>query len=227
MDLKIEREAAKVLLNVLLSCKDPIREDLEKKLIDYFLSKKNERIFDFQKMVTIAEESGSDTGFHRLRDFCLYSKNDLDEVIITREDVYRHFCSTYHWKVVEDSLVSSYKSIINIPTWFVGHMLLPVKLKKRNKATYAEYSFSNLTIDMQNVFVPPEFKVQESGIYAIHFASIVSEINPAVSRMMNQQLESVNRFIEFRKDIGEIDYTKFQRFGDYSKFCQERYLKYF
>lgn len=227
MNLKIEREAAKVLLNVLLSCRCPIKENVEKKIVDYYISKNKEQTFDFQRMITLAEESDGDTVFHRLRDFCLYSRNDLNEVTVTSEDVYRHFCSTFHWKVIEDALISSYKNIKDIPTWFVGHMLLPVTLKKQNNATYAEYCFPDLRILIKNIFVPAEIKIHENGIYAIHFASIISEINPTISRMIGQQLESINRFVEFRKDIVEIDYLDFQRFGDYGEFCRKRYLKYF
>jgi hypothetical protein len=227
LNLKIESKAAQVLLNVLLSCRCPINEDVEKKIVDYYKSKKKEQVFDFQKMITIAEESDSDTVFHRLRDFCLYSKNDLNDVNITLEDVYRHFCSIFHWKVVEDALTYSYKDIKNIPTWFVGHMLLPVTIKEQNKALCADYSFSGLKILMRNIFVPDGIKIRENGIYTIHFASVISEINPAISKMINQQLESINRFVEFRNDIVEINYANFQRFGDYGKFCRERYLKYF
>lgn len=165
--------------------------------------------------------------FDRLRDFCLYSKDSLDEILITKEDVYRHFCCTYHWKVVEDALISSYKDIVNVPTWFVGHMLLPVKLEERGKETHAEYSFSNTKIRFLNIFRPPDIKLEKNGLYSIHFASVISKIDSAEFRMISQQLESVKRFVEFRNDIKKIDYSSFQRFGDYRKFCEKRYLKYF
>ncbi len=227
MNLKIERHAARVLLNVLFSCRCPIKENVEQKIVDYCISNKKEQTFDFQRMITIAEESDSDTVFHRLRDFCLYSRNDLNEVIITSEDVYRHFCSTFHWKVIEDGLISSYKNIKCIPTWFVGHMLLPVNLEKQSRAVRAEYYFSDRKIIFENIFVPSDIAIREEGIYTIHFASIISEISPAISKMIGQQLESTSRFVDFRKDVKEIDYADFQRFGNYKEFCRERYTKYF
>jgi len=227
MILEIETEAAKSLLKVLLSCRCPIKEEVEEKIVHYYLSQKNQPSFDFRKIIEIADESDSDTVFHRLRDFCLYSKNNLDEIVITKEDVYRHFCSAFHWKVVEDALVSSYKDIKDIPSWFVGHMLLPVKLKERNKSICAEYSTSDLKVQLLNIFTPSDIKFKSNGLYSMHFASVISEINPAQFGMINQQLESIERFIEFRNDVKEIDYSDFQKFGDYRKFCETRYHKYF
>jgi hypothetical protein len=227
MILKIETEAAKSLLNVLLSCRCPIKEEAEEKIVHYYSSHKSEQCFDFQRIVEIASESDDDTVFHRLRDFCLYSKDDLDEILITKEDVYRHFCSTFHWKVIEDALVSSYKDIRSIPAWFVGHMLLPVRLREKNKMIYAEYAAAGLEIRLLNIFTPNDIKFESNGLYSMHFASVISTITPAQFRTINQQLESIKRFVGFRRDIREIDYSDFQRFGDYRKLCETRYSKYF
>jgi hypothetical protein len=227
MIVKIETEAAASLLNVLLSCRCPIKEEVEEEIMHYYISQKNQPSFDFQKVIEMADKSSDNTVFHRLRDFCLYSKSNLDEIMITNEDVYRHFCSTFHWKVVEDALVASYKDITNIPAWFVSHMLLPVKLKKEGKSTYAEYSATNVRTRLLNVFISPNIRIKNEGLYSMHFASVISEINPSQFRMINQQLESIKRFTEFRNDVTEIDYSNFQKFGDYKKLCETRYSKYF
>jgi hypothetical protein len=103
-------------------------------------------------------------------------------------------------------------------------MLLPVKLAKTNQ------TLSILTLEeksTKNIFIPKEIEVQEKGLYSIHFASIISAIKPTDYKMINQQLDTITRFTDFRKEVREIDYADFQRFGDYSKFCGGRYQKYF
>jgi hypothetical protein len=227
MILEIETEAAKSLLGVLLSCQCPIKKEAEKEIVQYYLSHKHDSTFDFQKMIEIAGPADGNTVFHRLRDFCLYSKNNLDKITITEEDVYRHFCSAFHWKIVEDALVSSYKDISDIRAWFVGHMLLPVRLKGKRDSVLAEYSTSDAKIRLLSVFIPPDIKVKDNGLYSIHFASVISEITAEHYRMINQQLEAIRRFIEFRNDVKEIDYSDFQKLKNYREFCENRYLKYF
>lgn len=227
MILEIETGAAKSLLRVLLSCQCPIKDEEEKKIVEYYRSQKNQMTFDFQSIVDIASESGENTVFHRLRDFCLYSKNNLDKITITEEDVYRHFCSAFHWKVVEEALGSSYKDLRDIRSWFVGHMLLPVKLKEENRLIYAEYSTPGNKICLSNIFIPSDIKFKSDGLYSMHFASVISIVTPAQFKMINQQLESIKRFVEFRRDIDEIDYSDFQKFGDYGKLCETRYSRYF
>ncbi|MCW4009407.1 MAG: hypothetical protein NWF05_02150 [Candidatus Bathyarchaeota archaeon] len=232
MLLEIESEAAKLLIKVLLSCQCPISLAAEKEIIQHYHTHSNGDCFDFKQMLDIVGESCGETAFHRLRDFCVCSKNDSEDEVITKGDIYSHFCSVAHWNMAEDALASSYAitkncPITDHPTWLVGHMLLPVKVKEENNTVNAEYSGLDFTLQLLNIFFPPEIEIETDAFYAIHFASVISKITPTQSKMINQQLESIDRFIESRKQITRIDYAAFQKYGNYRKFCKNRYCKYF
>jgi hypothetical protein len=120
-----------------------------------------------------------------------------------------------------------YEDIKDIPSWFVGHMLLPVRLKKENRSFTAEYSFFNKKIIFKNVFVPPDIPFETDGLYCIHFASIIAKINNEQFQNLKQHLEEIDLFKRYREEVIVIDYSEFQRFGNYQKTCRDRYLKYF
>lgn len=229
--LDIEIDAATILLKVLLSCQCPITEKAEKEITDYIKTQRNKPTIDFSKFIESTGGSNSDTVFQRLRDCCYYYRNNLTEVLITKEDVYRHFCSAYHWKIAEDSLHAipqkANTPVTDLNSWFIGHMLLPVKLLEENGSVRAEYSGTGFRISLTNIFVPSDVKVRSGAFYSMHFASAISEISNAESGLINQQLESIDQFIEFRKKVKAIDYSSFQRFGNYKKICENRYNKYF
>jgi hypothetical protein len=231
MILEIETDAAAVLLKVLLSCQCVISNEAEKEIANYIISQMDKPSIDFKKIIDIAGGPDSDTVFRRLRDCCFYSRSNLDEVVITKEDVYRHFCSAYHWKITEDTLKlipqNANSPINNVPSWFIGHMLLPVKLTCEKDSIKAEYRGLGFRIEILNIFVPSEMEIGNNSIYAIHFASVISEINFAQYITISQLLETIYRFVEFRKEVKVIDYADFQKYGNYSSLCKSRHSKYF
>jgi hypothetical protein len=102
MGMRIKTSALRKLLNIILSCRCPMKKDVEEKVISFYLSQKNKKSVDYRRIIQIADQTKKETVFHRLKKFCQYSKNDLNkEIIITEEDVFRHFCSTFHWRVIE------------------------------------------------------------------------------------------------------------------------------
>ena len=231
MVLEIEADAAVILLRVLLSCRCSISKKAEEEIAHYILSQRSEPSIDFERIIDLAGGPTFDTVFRRLRDCCFYSKNNLDEVVITEEDVYRHFCSAYHWKITEESLTNIPENantpIINVPSWFVGHMLLPVRLMDEKGSVKAEYSGLGFKISIVHVFIPSDMEIRADDIYSIHFASVISEITSAQARMISQQLNSIYQFLGFRQETKIIDYANFQKFGNYRGICENRYLKYF
>ncbi|MGD6805365.1 MAG: hypothetical protein ACQCN4_00175 [Candidatus Bathyarchaeia archaeon] len=231
MILEIETDAAAVLLKVLLSCQCAISNEAENEIAHYITSQMDKPSIDFKRIIDIAGGPDADTVFRRLRDCCFYSRSSLDEVVITKDDVYRHFCSAYHWKIAEDALQlipqNANNPISNIPSWFIGHMLLPVKLIGEKDSIKAEYAGLGFRIQILNIFVPSDIEIQKGAIYAIHFASVISDINFAQYIIISQLLESVYRFVEFRKEVKVIDYADFQKYGNYSNLCKSRYGKYY
>ncbi len=231
MVLEIETDAAVILLKVLLSCQCSITKKAEEEIAHYILSQRDKPSLNFKSIIDMAGGPNLDTVFRRLRDCCFYSKDNLAEVVITKEDVYRHFCSAYHWKITEDALLTiperANVPITNIPSWSIGHMLLPVKLSKENGSVKAEYSGSGFRISILNVFFPSDMEIHQDIAYSLHFASVISEINFTHTRMISQQLDSIDQFVKFRKETEMIDYGDFQRFGNYRNLCEARYCKYF
>ncbi|MGD6851749.1 MAG: hypothetical protein ACQCN6_06810 [Candidatus Bathyarchaeia archaeon] len=231
MILEIETDAALILLKVLLSCQCAISKKTEEEIAHYLLSQRSKISVDFKRLIDLAGGPTFDTVFRRLRDCCFYSKNNLDKVVITKEDVYRHFCSAYHWKINEEALTTIPENantpISNVASWFVGHMLLPVRLMDEKGSVRAEYSGSDSKISIFNVFIPPDMELHKDAIYSMHFASVISEITLAQAELINRQLEVIDQFIEFRKEIKTMDYGDFQKFGNYRNLCEGRYRKYF
>ena len=128
---------------------------------------------------------------------------------------------------MERSLPSSYKNLTNIPAWFVGHMLLPVSLKKEQKSYSALYHYGYKKLIIKNVFLPKEIQFNSDDLYCVHFASVISKITKQNNDMIKSQLEEINNFKNFRDSIKEINYLEFQRYGNYFEICRSRYLKHF
>jgi len=228
MSLTINSKAYFILLKVLLSCRCPVSDKTEKKLIRYYKSNYRKRSLDYDTIINIANKEEDETVFHRLKEFCICSANDLRRGYeITIEDVLRHFSSSYHWKVIENPLHSSYKKVIHIPSWFVSHLLLPIKIRNNKDRSEISFSNDNHTIQLKNLFIPSNLSISAKKYYCVHFASVISDISSAQFEMLRQQLNEITLFNLFCKDVKEIDYLKFQRYGNYFVFCKQRYGAYF
>ncbi len=228
MNIEIQKDAFKILLNVLLSCRCPISEDVEKRLIKYFKKHESLNAYNYNEIMNIANKGKGETVFHRLKEFCLYSVNDFSsELTISLEDVLRHFSSGFHWRLVEKGLSSGYKNLTFLPSWFIGHMLMPVKLEKENKKMIAKYAYSKSIIRFKNIFIPKEIKILSDKFYCIHFGFVISQISEEQSKMLFNELEIIDNFRIYRENLSEIDFSHYQRYGDYFNICKTRYSKYF
>ena len=228
MKFQIERMAFKFLLNVLLSCRCPVSDNTEKKLINYYKRSAGKDVVNYESILKIAEKEGKETVFNKLREFCLYSINDFSKNrTILVNDILRHFCTAYHWHVVEESLPHTYKDLTDIPSWFVSHMLLPVELSANGGTIQGTFIDSEGYIVLRNLFLPSDLKIREGSLYCVHFASAIGEISLQQSKLLRNHLAEIPDFQNLRKQVFEIDFHNFQRFGDYTSFCKERFGKYF
>ncbi len=228
MTLTINPKAYFILLKVLLSCRCPISDKTERKLIKYYKVNSKKRSINYDSVIKYADEEGDETVFHRLKDFCIWSNNDLHKGYeITVEDVLRHFSSTFHWNVIANSLHSSYKKVIHIPSWFVSHLLLPVKIQINKSEHQILFLMKDHSLQLNNLFIPPNLSINRNKYYCVHFASVISDISLDQFEMLRQQVNEIPQFNLFYRDIEEIDYLNFQRYGNYSMFCKERYEAYF
>ena len=164
MRFRIQRKAFKTLLNVLLSCRCPVSERIEHTLISYYKDTEGESEIDYDTVVTIADLEGGATVFHRLREFCTYSIDDFSsQQVISENDIFRHFCTVFHWHGVEESLSQSYKNLIDIPSWFVSHMLLPVELTSHNGNLQAICTGPGKDLVLKNLFLPHDIQFTDGS----------------------------------------------------------------
>lgn len=85
-----------------------MRRNCESELIDYFKTNSSNDIINYSEALKIVEEDRDESVFLSLKEFCVYSINDLNkEYIITEEDVLRHFSSAFHWHLLENGLPGS------------------------------------------------------------------------------------------------------------------------
>lgn len=225
MQISIESEAMKLLINTLLSCRCPLPKELEEEIVSIYLQCSNCRYVDFGVVLEKAEIMGGDNPFNRLKEFITYNINDLgQELFITIDDIYRHYSTSFHWRIVERSLLENYKNIRDIPSWFVGHMLLPAVYKGEG---VAQYTSGSKVITLKNLFVPADLDITTGRLCGVHLASVVGILDGYYYQMINRHLEEITLFRLFRDDIDTIDYCAFQRIGNYKKDSEKRYFKYF
>jgi len=228
MQIHIKADAMRILLYTLLSCRCPISGSIEEEIVTYYISHKNDKYIDYRDVLEIADKMKCETPFHRLKEFIIYNINEPgQELFIATEDVLRHFATMFHWRMVERKLSTSYKMIIQVPSWFVSHMLLPVVIKKEDGQYMAEYTHKNRIISLRNIFIPNDIQVEQNTRYAIHLGFVVAPLDRFSFKMVSHHLEEIPLFCLFREDFDFIDFAKFQRFGDYRELCRARYKKYF
>ena len=229
MNIQIRKNALDLLFRVILSCKCPLKEIEEESIFNLFRKLKSGETLDYNELLGIFKEN-TETVIHRLVDFSIwFASTDSKPLIIEREHVLRHFASSYHWNyVVGESMPNAYKKVISISSWFISHMLLPVKINiGSDESVTGTYRFNNSEIKLKNLFLPPEFDFDETKIYCSHFASVLTHLSLYENLIVQMLIDANKLFIEFRQEINEIDYHRFERFGNYNSVCVNRHKKYY
>ena len=164
------------------------------------------------------------------------------EFTITTDHVIRHFASSYHWnQVVADGMTGAYKKVLSVPRWFLGHMLLPVRITHvHTDGVTAVYEYVaceeapfpmtgevHQAIELKQLFAPDVYQVKVGETWAVHFAALLDRITPEQAQLARMLTESNPMLVQFRDDVDVIDYKNFERHGDYSALCQKRYATYF
>lgn len=229
MNILITTKAFKILLNVLLSCRCPISNEVEEKIIEYYKTGYLSDTLDYNELLKIAEQEDKETVFHRLKEFCLYSVDDLSKkYIISENDVLRHFSTGFHWRTIKDNLSSGYQKLTDIPSWFLSHMLMPIKLIGEGEIIFGKYERNNKEIYHRSIFIPKDLSLDfNDSYYCIHFGCVISEITQQQYDMIFRQLGEIEHFEDLMGRVREIDFKDFQSYGNYSEMCKKRYLKYF
>lgn len=228
MKMFINNVAYKNLLKVLLSCRCPLSENVESDLVNYYINNSSTNNLDYSEIMEITKAEGKETVFDRLKEFILYSVDDFSRTyVISVEDVIRHFCSGFHWRRTAQLLSASYINLTDLPSWFVGHMLTPVRIVQESGSPLARYSYSGGSMLFKNIFIPSDVIVNSKKDYCIHFAFVISDITENQASIISHELDLIDNFKTYREYLSEIDYSEFQRYGNYFEICKGRYKKHF
>jgi hypothetical protein len=228
MRISIRQEAFDLTFRMLLSCQCPLTDEQERTLFDRLVALKPGDTINCTELLSIFNPN-ENTPIQRLVHFSVWmAPAGSREIVIEREHVLRHFAASYHWDhVVGPNLPTSYRRVVSIPTWFISHMLLPVALERvGNGEVNGIYRFGDGEIRLKNLFIAPELADVNAGAWGVHFASVITPLSSDEAALV-QMLGDTNPLLaEFRREISTIDYSNFERFGDYRAICIERHACY-
>ena len=122
----------------------------------------------------------------------------------------------------------AYKKVCSISSWFVAHMLLPLRITEINDDTAtAEYEYKKDKIKFINLYAPKLYNPKVDQLWAVHFAGLLCPLSDSENAAVTLMLESNSMLKKFRDEVEVIDYRNFERYGDYLSLCQERHKKYY
>jgi hypothetical protein len=225
MRISIRQEALELTFRMLLSCQCPITDEQERALFDRLAAMKTGDTIECNELLLIFQPN-ENTPLRRLVHFSTWmAPVGCKEIIIEREHVLRHFASSYHWDhVVAPNLPSAHKKVVSIPTWFISHMLLPAALEKTgNGELHGTYRFDNGEIKLKNLFMAPELAGLDSAAWGVHFASVITPLSLDEAALVQMLGDASPLLAEFRCEISTIDYSNFERYGDYRTVCIDRH----
>jgi hypothetical protein len=229
MQLTIDRDALELTFRTLLTCRCPVTEDEEQAIFEILESTPHNESINYNKVLEIFP-SEANTVFSRLADFSVWqAPTGVSLYCINRDHVIRHFASSYHWdQVVAQGLVGSYKKVKSIPSWFMGHMLLPSRVVSvEGETATASYEYEGGNIMLTNLFAPKMYNPKPGEIWAVHFAGLLGPLSVEEQKTAILMIESNNMLVNLREEITEIDYHDYERYIDYRAFCEERHQKYY
>lgn len=229
MQLQITREALDLVFRTLLTCECPVTSDEERAIFELLEASPVGESIDYARVLAVFKPNAN-TVFRRLGEFAMWQAHaGSDEYTVGREHVVRHFASTFHWnQVVASGLEGAYKKVLNIPTWFLGHMLLPARVTAVDGDTVsASYEYSGGEVVLSNLFAPHRHEPRPGEVWAVHFAGLLDRLTPEEQQVAVLLTEINPMLVQFRQDVASIDYADFERHGDYLALCRNRYRKYY
>ncbi len=229
MKVRIDRGALDLTFRTLLSCKCPVTDKEEQQLFDLLSGMRDGDTLDYGLVLAVFKPNAN-TVFRRLHDFSVWmAPANSEDFTITREHALRHFACSFHWnQVVADGLSGAYKKVLFVPSWFMGHMLLPARITEvAGDVVHAVYEYDGGTIKLMNLFAPNVYQPDVGETWGVHFAALLDHISPEEDRIVRMLTETNPLLVEFRDDVEAIDYKSFERHGDYLDTCRARYTTYY
>ncbi len=220
MDIQIEKKGLETILNTILSCRCPVDENVEAAVFETYHKVKHQELIDYNEFLQVAGSDTKRTPLHLLADFCTYSKDDPSSFIITHNDAIRYSCTGYHFNHFKTNIDPL--SVRDTLAYLIGHMIVPARLKKDGPSISATYTHQSHTIQFYNIVIPPNLEIGTNTAYGIHLATAVTTLTESQENMVYAHLNNILGYHDLVKHVSEVDYTKFQSFGNYRAQVQER-----
>lgn len=229
MQLAIDRDALELAFRLLLTCGCPVSDDEESRLHRIIESTPADTSIDYDEILHVFPPHAN-TPLQRLGDFSVWqAPTGIDTHTIDREQVVRHFSCSYHWHhVTANAIQNAYKKVRHVPTWFLAHMLLPVRVTGVDgDSCSAVYEYRDGRIVLANLYAPTTGGPQEDEIWAVHFAGLLCRLSEQEHQAAVLMLDANPLLRQFRDEVDSIDYCDFERYGDYQAQCRERHRAYY
>jgi hypothetical protein len=82
-------------------------------------------------------------------------------------------------------------------------------------------------ICLANLCAPNGYHPRVGETWAVHFAGLLDRLTDTEKQVATLMTEANPLLVQFRKDVPAIDYSDFERHGDYRAFCMKRYRQYY
>ena len=225
MNILIELKALQTFLFTLLSCRCPVSEETEDRLFDiYFAYQENNRI-NYNLLLKSTEETGTKTPVHHLFEFCTLSKDNPYDFTITHNDVIRFSSTEYHYIRIKNSI--NPELVTDPETYLLSHLTVPGVLEKRSDGISGLYIVNDREITFSNLVFPPELKFEEGMFYGVHLGTAITELNMEQVTMIERHLSLIEEYSDLTVKVKSIDFSRFQKYGDYRAQVLERMIRHF
>jgi hypothetical protein len=225
MNITIETAALKTLLYGIISCQCPVTPKTEAALFDEFRKQRHKSRISLCPFLDIADTNPSKTPLHLFLEFCSFSYDDPTSLSISHNDVLRYFSSSYHF----DRIVASINplQVYHTPSHIISHMILPVfrEVETYVGETVFFYRKNSISITFKNVFVPPEFDAIEEELYGVHFGMVLLPLTKNRAEIIERQIGLIYEFPDLLLEVGEVDFSNYQSFGNYQKRTEKRFTR--
>lgn len=225
MQITIEQKALQTMLNCILSCRCPVTEETERGLFDEYFRAQGQDLADFGPVIEAADRNPVKTPVHAVFEFCSYAHDDPNNFTITHNDIIRLFSSKFH---INPNLASVDPMIVtDTSSFIVFHMMLPCSVSSSGEQVEAEYCLGDHSIRFLNVVFPPELELEAGAHYGLHHGTVVTQLTGEQVRIVENHLGLIPEFSLLVKDVTEVDFTRFQRYGNYRANVIARYERHF
>jgi hypothetical protein len=223
--MRVRGEALELAFRIVLSCPCDVTHEQEQRVFAYLRGLASDEVADYAPV--LAAFDSPDTPFHGLAAFTGWMAGDGAEATIERQHVLRCNASSYHWQLAAGTLPAQSRRVSSVSSWLLSHTVIPVSVTSAAGASpRADYSYAGGAAVFDNIFLPPEFDLGASKLWAIHLGAVVGPLSAAEAAVVSHLNEANPQLVAHRARVASIDYADFELQGDYREFCRRRHTPF-